>query len=83
MFKVPLQYPYLCLNGLFVRIPTAGDVQALQDILDSDFPTWKEYIKAQAKKHLNKALVKEATTNATNAVLPIVKKPIKEVRKKI
>jgi len=59
-------------------IPAEGDLQALQDILDTDFPTWKEYIKAQAKKHLNKALVKEAATNATNAVLPIVKKPITE-----
>ena len=76
---MPAQHPRFCLYVLFVRIPAEGDLQALQDILDTDFPTWKEYIKAQAKKHLNKALVKEAATNATNAVLPIVKKPITEV----
>ena len=47
--------------------------------MDADFPAWKEYIKAQVKINLNKEFVKEAKANVKNAVLPIVKKPIKEV----
>ena len=68
---------------LIFRVPAASDLQVLQDILDKDFPAWKDNIKAQAKKYLNKELLKEATANATKAVLPIVKNPIKEVGKQI
>ena len=64
---------------MFVRIPAEGDLRALRNILDADFPAWKEYIKAQVKSNLNKELAKEVTANVKNAVLPIVKKPIKEV----
>lgn len=73
-------YPqYSAINVLFVRIPAEGDLRALRDILDADFPAWKEYIKAQVKINLNKELAKEVKANVKNAVLPIVKKPIKEV----
>ena len=64
---------------MFVRIPSEGDLRALRDILDADFPAWKEYIKAQVKRNLDKELAKEIKANVKNAVLPIVKKPIKEV----
>ena len=47
--------------------------------MDADFPAWKEYINAQVKINLNKELAKEVKANVKNAVLPIVKKPIKEV----
>ncbi|EDO42668.1 predicted protein [Nematostella vectensis] len=58
------------------NVPASTDKGTLQQLLDSDFPKWKEYIKQQAKKHLNTAMVKEAKENATKAVLPIVKQPI-------
>ena len=64
---------------MFVRIPSEGDLRALRDILDADFPAWKEYIEAQVKRNLDKELAKEIKANVKNAVLPIVKKPIKEV----
>ena len=66
--------------SILASIPTADDKKTIKDILGKDFPTWKGYIIAQAKKHINKELVKEATTKATNAILPIVKQPIKQVK---
>ena len=39
----------------------------------------KSILKQQVKRNLNKELAKEVKANVKNAVLPIVKKPIKEV----
>ena len=39
----------------------------------------KSILKHKQKRNLNKELAKEVKANVKNAVLPIVKKPIKEV----
>ena len=62
------------------KVPREDDEDTIQDILNKNFPDWKEHIKEETKKHMNQMAVRAANTTAYQTVLATVRKPIKDVR---
>lgn len=62
----------LCLTLQENNIPEKGDEEELLALLKKNFPEWKDLMKAQAKRDVDKLVEQETTAAASNASIQMV-----------